>query len=49
MIIRSAAEAIYILHSFQKKTQNTARHHIELGQQRYKQLLQERQENLSND
>lgn len=43
------AEAIYILHAFPKKTQKTARSNIELGQQRYKQLLQERQqENNSN-
>ena len=38
------AEAIYILHAFQKKTQKTARSNIELGQQRYKQLLRERQQ-----
>ena len=43
-------EAIYILHAFQKKTQKTARNNIELGQQRYNQLLQERQqEKPSND
>jgi phage-related protein len=36
------SEAIYILHAFQKKTQKTARSNIELGQQRYKQLIQER-------
>jgi phage-related protein len=38
------SEAIYILHAFQKKTQKTARTNIELGQQRYKQLLHERQQ-----
>ena len=37
-------EAIYILHAFQKKTQKTARSNIELGQHRYKLLLQARQE-----
>ena len=48
--IAKFAEAIYILHAFQKKTQKTARNNIELGQQRYKQLLQERQqEKQSND
>jgi phage-related protein len=48
--IAKFAEAIYILHAFQKKTQKTARNNIELGQQRYKQLLQERQqESQSND
>ncbi|MBI4490148.1 MAG: type II toxin-antitoxin system RelE/ParE family toxin [Deltaproteobacteria bacterium] len=29
-------EAIYVLHAFQKKTQKTARHDIEIGQQRYR-------------
>ena len=43
-------EAIYILHAFQEKTQKTARTNIELGQQRYKQLLRERlKENDRND
>jgi phage-related protein len=37
-------EAIYVLHAFQKKTQKTARSNIELGQQRYKQMIQQRQE-----
>jgi phage-related protein len=38
-------EAIYILHAFQKKTQKTSRQNIETGQQRYKQLIQQRQLN----
>jgi phage-related protein len=42
--IAKFSEAIYILHAFQKKSQKTARSNIELGQQRYKQLLQERQQ-----
>jgi phage-related protein len=37
-------EAIYVLHAFQKKTQKTSRNDIELGQQRYQQLLQQRKE-----
>ena len=37
-------EAIYILHAFQKKTQKTARSNIELGQQRYKLLIEARQQ-----
>lgn len=36
-------EAIYVLHVFQKKTQKTSRVDIELGQQRYKFLLKQRQ------
>jgi phage-related protein len=39
-------EAVYVLHVFQKKTQKTSRSDIELGQQRYKQMLQQRQDNL---
>jgi phage-related protein len=37
-------EAVYVLHAFQKKTQKTARNDIELGQQRYQQMLQQRKE-----
>jgi phage-related protein len=37
-------EAVYVLHVFQKKTQKTSRSDIELGQQRYKQLLQQRED-----
>ena len=36
-------EAIYVLHAFQKKTQKTAKKDIELGQQRYREMLQFRQ------
>ncbi len=35
-------EAIYVLHAFQKKTQQTAKKNIELGQKRYQELLQYR-------
>jgi phage-related protein len=37
-------EAIYVLHAFQKKSQKTSRGDIELGQKRYSQMLQQRQE-----
>ncbi len=37
-------EAVYVLHAFQKKTQKTSRSDIELGQQRYKQMLEQRQD-----
>lgn len=37
-------EAVYVLHVFQKKTQKTSRSDIELGQQRYKQMIQQRQD-----
>ena len=29
-------EAVYVLHAFQKKTQKTAKHNIEIGRQRYR-------------
>jgi phage-related protein len=29
-------EAIYVLHAFQKKTQKTTKHDIEIGRQRYR-------------
>lgn len=35
-------ESIYVLHAFQKKTQKTPKGDIELGQIRYKQMVQER-------
>lgn len=37
-------EAVYVLHAFQKKTQKTSRQDIQIGQQRYKQMLQYRQQ-----
>jgi phage-related protein len=39
-------EAVYVLHAFQKKNQQTSRGDIELGQQRYNQMLQQRQDYL---
>lgn len=36
-------DAVYVLHCFQKKTQQTARKDIELAAKRYKELLQELQ------
>jgi phage-related protein len=36
-------EAIYVLHTFQKKTQKTSKLDIEIGQKRYQQMLQYRQ------
>jgi phage-related protein len=37
------SEAIYVLHAFQKKTQKTSKKDIKIGQQRYKQLTEHRQ------
>lgn len=36
------AEAIYVLHAFQKKSRQTNKSDIELARQRFKALLQER-------
>lgn len=36
-------EAVYVLHAFKKKTQQTSRKDIALGQQRYKEMIQLRQ------
>ena len=36
-------EAIYVLHAFQKKTQKTAKHDIEIGRQRYRTAQHRRQ------
>ena len=37
------AEAVYVLHAFQKKAQKTSKLDIEIGQKRYQQMLQYRQ------
>ena len=36
-------EAIYVLHAFQKKTQKTTKHDIEIGRQRYRTVQHSRQ------
>ena len=38
------AEAIYVLHAFEKKTQKTAQRDIDLGRERLKELRQWRRE-----
>jgi len=35
-------EAIYVLHAFVKKTQETSKHDIDKGKERYKKLLEHR-------
>ncbi len=37
-------EAVYVLHAFQKRTQATSQHNIEVGRARYTQLLRQRQD-----
>ena len=42
MYIAKFEEAVYVLHCFQKKTQNTSQSDIDLDKRRYKELVQER-------
>jgi len=39
--VAKLADAVYVLHCFQKKTQQTAQRDIELAQKRYKDLMKE--------
>lgn len=38
LYVAKFADAVYVLHAFQKKTQKTRRNDIEIARQRYKQL-----------
>lgn len=42
LYVAKFAEAVYVLHCFQKKTQQTSKPDIQLAQTRYKDLLKER-------
>jgi phage-related protein len=42
-------EAVYVLHAFQKKTQKTSKQDINIGQQRYQQMIQDRESQLEED
>lgn len=37
-------EAVYVLHAFQKKTQKTSRHDLEVGKARYREMIRDRQD-----
>ncbi len=37
-------EAVYVLHAFQKKAQQTPKHDIDLARQRFRDLVQERKQ-----
>lgn len=41
--IAKFAEAVYVLHCFQKKTQKTSKTDLDLARLRYRELLQERE------
>ena len=38
------AEGVYVLHAFQKKTRQTAQRDLELGRERYREVLRQRQD-----
>jgi phage-related protein len=42
-------EAVYVLHAFEKKTQKTSKQNIELGIQRYQEMVQFRQRKKSEN
>lgn len=44
MYVAKFAEAIYVLHSFQKKTNKTPQHDIDLAKRRYAAVLKERKQ-----
>ena len=39
LVVTRFAEAIYVLHAFEKKSQKTARYDIDLARRRYRDLL----------
>lgn len=41
--VATFAEAVYVLHAFEKKTAKAARHDLELGRRRFRELLTRRQ------
>ena|ERR1700744_4782739 len=42
LYVAKFAEAVYVLHAFEKKTQQTARHDIQLAESRYRALVAQR-------
>jgi phage-related protein len=42
-------EEVYVLHAFPKKTQKTSKQDINIGQQRYQQMIQDRESQLEED
>ncbi len=42
MYVAKFAEAVYVLHAFEKKTQQTSKKDIDLASQRYRELVNER-------
>ena len=46
LYVAKFAEAIYVLHAFQKKTRKTSRHDVMIARQRYQQLMRWRKESV---
>ena len=44
LVVSKFAEAIYVLHAFEKKSQKTAKYDIELARRRYRDLIAGRKE-----
>jgi phage-related protein len=44
MYVAKFAEAIYVLHSFQKKSNKTSKSDVELGRKRFRELVQTRRQ-----
>jgi phage-related protein len=42
-------EAVYVLHAFQKKTQKTAKQDLQIGQQRYQEMMEYREYQLPEE
>ena len=42
-------EAVYVLHAFQKKTQKTTKQDLQIGQQRYQEMMADRESQLKED
>lgn len=42
LYVAKFAEALYVLHAFQKKSRKTAKREIELGRRRYRAMIEER-------
>jgi phage-related protein len=42
LYVAKFAEAVYVLHAFEKRSRKTDRHDIELGRQRFRALMRRR-------
>lgn len=42
IVVTKFAEALYVLHAFEKKARKLAKHHLELAAQRHRDLISER-------